>query len=88
VRDIITNSLSPRLASQAPKDKRIILSKFIFMRELERYVGVNNTNLSIRASKVSRVINRCVCCEMMAIKVINGIKVSIKIIDLRYLICC
>jgi hypothetical protein len=64
-----TRILRPNLASQAPKDRRIILMVgrliwVIYIRD-----GINRTNLNIIPSRHSNDISRCVRCDKSAITV-------------------
>lgn len=58
VRDISTIKAKPSLASQAPIDSRIILMKIDSDDEAARVIGINITNLNIKASNDSRDINK------------------------------
>lgn len=82
-RDIITRSLRPRLASQAPNDRRTILKILRFIDEWIRNIGTERTRLSVRLSKVRRVINRWDCWVIKAIVVSAGARININVIDLR-----
>lgn len=58
VRDINTIKARPNLASQAPIDRRMILIKIDSDDEMAKVIGINITNLSIKASSDKSDISR------------------------------
>lgn len=58
VRDINTIKASPNLASHAPMDNRIILVKIDSDDDAARVIGINITNLSMKASNDRSDINK------------------------------
>lgn len=58
VRDINTIKASPNLASHAPMDNRIILVKIDSDDDAAKVIGINITNLSMKASSDRSDINR------------------------------
>lgn len=90
-RDIITIKASPRLASQAPMDNRMILIKMDWEESAIIDIGIKITSANIILSRNSKDIKRCllfiinpITAENIQISMIIGVHVFVNIFQITF----